>query len=76
MLTGISSSINELDIKGLLGNYGEIIEINIIQSGDSQKPMALVAMQVTNEVAFKIVSKFARYWFKGCLITANLLPYR
>lgn len=76
LLTGVSADVTEERVRSKLDSLGRVHAVEIIREGDETHPMVLVTIDISDELAFQIVSRVSHYWHDGNLITASLLPDR
>lgn len=73
MLTGLSAASTEESILAWLGEFGPVLQIDIIRDGDIDHPVVVVEMDIDVEEAANLVSRLSDYWHKGNLVSAQLL---
>lgn len=73
LLTGVSVEVTEERVREKFEPLGPVHAVDIIRDGDPERPMVIVTLDISDELAFTIVSRVSHFWHEGNLITAQLL---
>ena len=73
LLTGIAVDVTEERVREKFESVGPVHAVDIIREGDPDRPMVIVTLDISDELAFTIVSRVTNFWHEGNLITAQLL---
>ena len=65
MFSGIPADIDEPRLRQALECYGPITRISIVRDGDPKHPVAVVEMQITDQVAFDLTTRLTDIWHDG-----------
>ncbi len=73
LLMGLHSTATEAGIRSWLNGFGPVCKVDVVRDGDTEAPVAVVEMDITEAQAAFIVTRIQRYWHDGALISARLL---
>lgn len=73
LLTGVAIDISEERVREKFASVGPVHAVEIIREGDPDHPMVIVTLDISDELAFTIVSRVTNFWHEGNLITAQLM---
>ena len=73
LLTGVASDVTEARVREKFASVGPVHAVDIIREGDPDRPMVIVSLDISDELAFTIISRVTNFWHEGNLITAQLL---
>lgn len=73
MLTGFDGGIDEQTIRQALDKVGPIHRIQIIRDGNTDSPVVIVEMAISDELAHKLTNRVTDYWYDGHMVNAHVL---
>lgn len=73
LFLGVDPDTTEDQIRGELERFGPVHEVQIVHDGDARHPWVVAYMDISDEVAYLITSRFQHRWHNGHLVTARLL---
>jgi len=75
LLTSLGASTTEESILAWLGQFGSVLQVDIIRDGDANHPVVIAEMSIDAEVAANLVFRLSDYWHEGNLVSARLLHH-
>lgn len=75
VLTGFGPATTEESIQSWLGEFGPVVNVNIVRDGNRSAPVAIVEMDVGNVQAFRLTSRISNYWHEGRMVNVWKLLY-
>lgn len=75
LITGFKPSTTEAEIHTWMKQFGPVQMVELIREGNSNAPLAVVYMEISDDQSFSLTSLISNYWHNGALITAHLLTH-
>lgn len=68
ILTGFGPATTEENIQIWLGEFGPVVDVEIIRDGNAMMLVAFVEMDIEDEQAFRLMSRVRNYWHEGRMV--------
>lgn len=68
ILTGFGPATTEENIQSWLGEFGPVVDVEIIRDGNAMMLVAFVEMDIADEQAFLLTSRINNYWHEGRMV--------
>ena len=75
LLTGLGAEATEAGIRSWLSEFGSVLSVNFVRDGDTNTPVAIIEMDITDGQAYFIQTRISSYWHDGSLVSAHLLGH-
>ena len=75
LITGLKPSATEAEIHAWMSNFGSVQTVELIREGNSNTPLAVVHMKISDKHSLLLTSLISNYWHDGAMVTAHLLTH-
>lgn len=73
LLTGVSPEVTEEKVAEALSRFGPVAKVTIVRDGDSENPVVVVEMALTDRQAYDLTTRITDIWHDGRHVDARLL---
>ena len=70
IFTGFGPATTEENIQSWLGEFGPVVDVEIIRDGNAMMLVAFVEMDIGDEQALYLTSCINNYWHEGNMVNA------
>lgn len=75
LLTGIGPDVTEEKLTEAMSRFGPVNKVIIVRDGDSEHPVAVVEMALTDRQAYDLTTRITDIWHDGRHVDARLLMH-